>query len=50
MHTHFSVMNAVNVILTVLIAGTAVRLVAYHLTASDNEQVSHLGKALAFQY
>jgi len=50
MHTHFSVMSAVQVFLLVLAAGTAWRLGSYHLTASANENVSHIGKAMAFQY
>lgn len=50
MHTHFSVMSAMQVFLAVLVIGTASRLVAYHLVASQNENISHLGKALAFQY
>lgn len=50
MHTHFSVMSAAQAFLAVVIVGTLWRLSAYHLTASDNDQVAHLGKAMAFQY
>lgn len=50
MHTHFSAMAALNLFLAVLIVGTAWRLASYHAIASDNESVSHLGKAMAFQF
>lgn len=50
MHTHFSVMTAVNVFLLVLIIGTVWRLGSYHLVASKNDNLAHLGKAMAFQY
>lgn len=38
------------VFLMVLIAGTLWRLTAYHLIASPNSGVNHVGKAMAFQY
>lgn len=50
MHTHFSAMTALNVFLLVLIMGTLFRLASYHLVASKNETVSHIGKAMGFQY
>jgi hypothetical protein len=49
-HTHFSVMSAMQVFLCVLVIGTLWRLAAYHLVASSNEQLNHLGKAMGFQY
>ena len=50
MHTHFSLMSAAQVFLSVLAIGTLWRLAALHLVASDNERVSHVGKAMGFQY
>jgi hypothetical protein len=50
MHTHFSVMAATQAFLAVVIIGTMWRLVAYHLTAAQNETAQHLGKAMGFQY
>lgn len=50
MHTHFSAMTALNIFLAVVIVGTAWRLASYHLAASNNESVAHLGKAMAFQF
>lgn len=50
MHTHFSAMTALNVFLAVLVVGTLWRLSSYHLAASNNETVAHIGKAMAFQY
>lgn len=50
MHTHFSAMTALNVFLAVLIMGTLWRLTSYHLAASTNESVAHVGKAMAFQF
>jgi hypothetical protein len=50
MHTHFSVMHGINVFLSVLVIGTLFRLTAYHLVASQNTQLKHLGKAMGFQY
>jgi hypothetical protein len=50
MHTHFSVMATASTFLAVLIAGTLWRLATYHLAASGNEQLRHLGTALGFQY
>jgi hypothetical protein len=49
-HTHFSVMSAANVFLSVLVIGTLWKLATLHLVASDNESVSHLGKAMGFQF
>lgn len=50
MHTHFSVMSAANIFLSVVVIGTVWRLASYHLVASKNEQLSHLGKAMGFQF
>ena len=50
MHTHFSFMIAAQVFLAVLVIGTLWRLAAYHLVASDNDNISHIGKAMGFQY
>lgn len=50
MHTHFSAMTALNIFLGVLIVGTLWRLSSYHLIASSNESLAHVGKAMAFQY
>ena len=50
MHTHFSVMSAANVFLSVLVIGTLWRLATLHLVANKNEKVAHLGKAMGFQY
>lgn len=49
-HTHFSAMTALNAFLAVLIVGTLWRLSSYHLAASKNEGLAHLGKAMSFQY
>lgn len=38
------------VFLMVLIAGTAWRLISYHLVASNNDNIAHVGKAMAFQF
>jgi hypothetical protein len=50
MHTHFSVMSAAQVFLSVLVIGTLWRLATLHLVASQNENVAHVGKAMGFQY
>lgn len=50
MHTHFSFMAAANIFLAVIIIGTLWRLGSYHMIASKNEGVAHLGKAMAFQF
>jgi hypothetical protein len=50
MHTHFSPMSAAQAFLGVVIIGTLWRLLAYHLTASGNESLQHIGKAMSFQY
>jgi hypothetical protein len=49
-HTHASAMAALNIFLAVLIVGTLWRLAAFHLIASDNPSVAHVGKAMGFQY
>jgi hypothetical protein len=49
-HTHFSAMTALNIFLGVLIVGTLWRLSSYHLIASNNDSLAHVGKAMAFQY
>jgi hypothetical protein len=49
-HTHFSVMSAAQVFLSVLVIGTLWRLATLHLVASSNESVAHVGKAMGFQY
>lgn len=41
---------AVHVFVSVLILGTLWRLTAYHLMASDNVQLQHVGGAMATQY
>lgn len=50
MHTHFSVMSAANIFLAVVVIGTLWRLASYHLVASKNEQLNHLGVAMGFQF
>ena len=50
MHTHFSFMSAAQVFLSVLVIGTLWRLASYHLVASDNPSIAHVGKAMGFQY
>lgn len=50
MHTHFSAMAALNIFLAVLIVGTLWRLASYHMVASQNDSVSHIGRAMGFQY
>lgn len=50
MHTHFSAVAALNIFLAVLIMGTLWRLACYHLIASDNDVLAHIGRAGAFQY
>ena len=39
-----------HVFLSVLIAGTLWRLVTFHLLASSNSNLAHLGKAMTVQY
>ena len=41
---------ALHVFMSVLILGTLFRLVSYHLMASDNPGVQHVGKAMSTQY
>jgi hypothetical protein len=41
---------ALHIFLIVLVLGTGWKLAALHLTVSKNTQVSHLGKAMLFQY
>lgn len=41
---------ALHIFFAVLILGTLWRLVSFHLMASPNEQVAHLGKAMSLQY
>lgn len=50
MHTHFSVMMAMDIFLSVLVIGTLWRLTTYHLAASGNDQLRHLGTAMGFQF
>lgn len=40
----------IHVFLVVLIFGTGWRLTTYHLMASSNPQLQHLGRAMANQY
>lgn len=40
----------VHIWVSVLIMGSLWRLISYHLTASPNESMSHLGRAMALQY
>jgi hypothetical protein len=39
-----------HVFLSVLIAGTLWRMVTFHLLASSNPALAHLGKAMTVQY
>jgi len=39
-----------HVFLSVLIAGTLWRMVTFHLLASNNQSLTHLGKAMTVQY
>jgi hypothetical protein len=39
-----------HVFLSVLIAGTLWRMVTFHLLASNNQSLAHLGKAMTVQY
>lgn len=50
MHTHFSALSAIGVFLVVLIVGSAWRLGAYRLAASDRAAFKNLGAAMSFQY
>lgn len=50
MHTHFSAITALGVFLGVLIVGTAWRLSAYRLAASERPEWRNLGAAMSFQY
>lgn len=54
MHTHFSSVHVLNIGLSVLIFGTLWRLLSMHAiasgSASDNDTLTHLGKAMAYQY
>jgi hypothetical protein len=50
MHTHFSALSAIGVFLVVLIVGSAWRLSAYRMAASQRPQVRSLSKAMLFQY
>lgn len=47
---HFNVMAAANVFLAVLVLGTLWRISSYHLIASPNPTLQHLGKGMATQY
>jgi hypothetical protein len=40
----------VHIFLAVLIWGTMWRLATYHLMASSNTNVNHIGKAMSIQY
>jgi hypothetical protein len=50
MHTHFSAVTAVGIFLVVLILGSAWRLGAYRLCASNRAELKNLGSAMLFQY
>ena len=41
---------SLHVFMSVLILGTIFRLVSYHLMASSNPGVQHVGKAMSTQY
>lgn len=41
---------AAHVFVSVIILGTLWRLTAYHLMASDNPQLQHVGGAMVIQY
>lgn len=47
---NFNFMAAANVFLAVLVLGTLWRLGSYHLIASQNPSLQHLGKGMASQY
>jgi hypothetical protein len=49
-HTHFSALSAIGVFLVVLIVGTAWRLAAYRLMASNRLELRNAGQAMIFQY
>lgn len=50
MHTHFSVVNGVMIFLTVVVVGTAWRLVASHLIVNQTDFCTPIGEAMLFQY
>lgn len=41
---------AIHIFLVVLVWGTLWRMVSYHLMASQDERLQHLGKAMITQY
>ena len=41
---------SLHVFMSVLILGTIFRLISYHLMASSNPGVQHIGKAMSTQY
>ena len=41
---------SIHVFMSVLILGTIFRLVSYHLMASSNPGIQHIGKAMSTQY
>lgn len=49
LHTHLSPVAVLNIGLAVLIFGTVWKLTSLHFAASGNEQLQHLGRAMAFQ-
>jgi hypothetical protein len=50
MHTHFSAVAVLGAFLAVLVVGTAWRLGAYRLVATDSPLAVTTGKAMLFQY
>lgn len=50
MHSHFSALTAINAFLAVIIVGTAWRLIALRLGASNRAELRNLGTAMSFQY
>ncbi len=50
MPTGFNAMVALNTFLAVLIVGTAWKLIALHLVATNNSTFRNLGTGMLFQY
>lgn len=50
MHTHGSAVFALTVFFLVLVVGSAWRLAGYHLANNGDARLSHLGRAMLFQY
>lgn len=50
MHTHIGAIAAITTMVYIALIGTFWRLLAVHATASKSNALSHLGKAMLFQY